>query len=101
MKAADGTKYATARSTENEVPDQYQDAVASKQAKEWMGATLKEYNSLQTTETYTEVDRPKDRSVIKTRWTYKLKPGFKGSPPIYKARFVAKGYTQEPDVDYT
>lgn len=88
------------RPTEEEVPDQYQDAISCREAPEWIAATKREFDSLMKTKIYTVVDRPKDHSVIKTRWTFKIKPGFKGNQKIYKARFVAKGYTQEPDVDY-
>lgn len=79
------------RSTEEEVPNQYQDAISCREAPEWIAATEREFDSLMKTKTYTIVDRPKDRSVIKTRWTFKIKPGFKWSTKVYKARFVAKG----------
>jgi hypothetical protein len=44
---------------------------------------------------------PPNHFLIKSRWTLKLKPGSKTRPPTYKARFVAKGFSQQvAGIDY-
>ena len=83
-----------------EEPDQYQDAMTSDHATEWKAATQREYDSLMKNHTWDLVSLPTKRSLIRARWTFKIKPAFKASEKIYKARFVAKGYSQCPGIDY-
>eukprot|EP00253_Pinus_taeda_P002707 PITA_02707 len=46
------------------------------------------------------VPRPQDRSVVGSRWIYKIKYVADDSVQKYKARFVAKGYAQKEGIDY-
>ena len=46
------------------------------------------------------VPRPQDRSVVGSRWIYKIKYAANGSVEKYKARFVAKGYAKKEGIDY-
>eukprot|EP00253_Pinus_taeda_P001679 PITA_01679 len=46
------------------------------------------------------VPRPQNRSVVGSRWIYKIKYAADGSVEKYKARFVAKGYAQKERIDY-
>ena len=59
-----------------------------------------EYQSLMVNKTWSLVPLPTGRSAIGCRWAFKLKRGPDGSIQRYKARFVAKGYSQRPGVDY-
>jgi hypothetical protein len=78
---------------QEEEPDQYQDAMTSDNATEWKAATQREYDSLMKNHTWDLVSLPTNRSLIRAQWTFKIKPAFKASEKIYKARFVAKGYS--------
>ena len=40
------------------------------------------------------------KSVVGCRWIYKIKTRSYGSIEHYKTRFVAKGFTQEYEIDY-
>lgn len=51
-------------------------------------------------ETWSLVECPQGRSPIKSRWTFDIKPGMKRKPSRFKARFVAKGFSQRPRYDF-
>ena len=66
-----------------------------------MKAMREEMNSLQKNDNWTLVERPTDQKVIGCKWIYKLKPGIPGVEATkYKARVVAKGYSQAEGIDY-
>jgi hypothetical protein len=46
------------------------------------------------------VPRPVDKSVVGSRWIYKVKQVVDGSLEKYKARFVARGFSQIEGIDY-
>ena len=43
---------------------------------------------------------PREREVVSLKWIYKNKLNQKGDIKKYKARFVARGFTQKPDIDF-
>eukprot|EP00253_Pinus_taeda_P004435 PITA_04435 len=55
---------------------------------------LKEYNSIMVNDVWEVVPRPQDRSVVGSRWIYKIKYVADGSVEKYKTRFVAE-YAQK------
>lgn len=66
----------------------------------WMKACDSELKSLEEKKVYSLVNRPDNRHVIGGKWVFKIKLGTSGEILKYKARYVAKGYTQEEGVDY-
>ena len=46
------------------------------------------------------VPRPKGKSVVTSKWIYKIKHATNGSIEKYKARFVARGFSQKEGIDY-
>eukprot|EP00253_Pinus_taeda_P009685 PITA_09685 len=61
---------------------------------------VEEYNSIMVNEVWEFVPRPQDRSVIGSRWIFKVKYVADDSVEKYKARFVAKGHAQKEGIDY-
>eukprot|EP00253_Pinus_taeda_P007503 PITA_07503 len=61
---------------------------------------VEEYNSIMVNDVWEVVPRPQDRSVVGSRWIYKIKYTAEGNVEKYKARFVAKGYAQKEGIDY-
>lgn len=81
-------------------PSTYQQAIASPNATEWMLAMQQEIDSLHRNNTWTLVPLPKGRKAIQSRWVFKVKTHADGSHDRFKARHVAKGYTQQHGVDF-
>ena len=61
----------------------------------WKKSMQEEYDSLMNNKTWTLVDLPKGRKIVKNKWVYKLK-----SDGRFKSRLVAKGFTQVAGVDF-
>lgn len=61
---------------------------------------IEEYESIMKNDIWDIVPRLKGRSVVTSKWLYKIKHGADGSIKKYKARFVACGFTQREGEDY-
>jgi hypothetical protein len=65
----------------------------------WRDAMMQEYNSIMKIDVWEVVPRPEGKSVVTSRWLYKLKHVAYGSIENYKALFVARGFSQFEGVD--
>lgn len=83
-----------------EEPTTYTEAITCESAKDWMNAMYEEIGSLEKNETWTLVCKPTDRKVIKNRWVFKVKCKPNGSVDRFKARLVARGFSQVFGIDY-
>ena len=59
-----------------------------------------EYASIMKNDVWEVVPRPEGKFVVTSRWLYKIKYFADGSIEKYKARFVARGFSQVEGVDY-
>ena len=67
---------------------------------DWVSAMQEELNQFDRQKVWKLVPRPKDKSVIGTRWVFRNKLDEDGIVTRNKARLVAKGYSQEEGIDY-
>jgi hypothetical protein len=63
-------------------------------------AMVEDYNSNMKNDVWEVVPRPEGKSVVTSRWLYKIKYICDGSIEKYKAQFVAQGFSQVEGVDY-
>lgn len=66
----------------------------------WKEAIRKELDGLDRMGTWRLVKRPPDTNVVGTKWVLKIKKNSAGEIEKYKARLVARGFTQIYGVDY-
>lgn len=59
-----------------------------------------EFDALQRNRTWRLVDRPPGANVVSGKWVFKHKLNPDGSLERYKARWVVRGFTQRPGVDF-
>ena len=50
--------------------------------------------------TWGVVERPKERNIVKNKWVFRVKRDSAGKVERYKARLIAKGFTQVHGIDY-
>ena len=54
---------------------------------------MDEYHSIMKNDVWEIVPRPEGKSVVTSRWLYKMKHAENGSVEKYKSRFVAWGFS--------
>ena len=63
-------------------------------------AMIEEYQSILQSDVWDIVPRPKDKSVVSSKWLYKIKYAVDGITEKHKARFVVWGFSQKAGIDY-
>ena len=61
---------------------------------------VEEYDSIMRNDVWEVVPRPEGKSVVTSRWLYKVKFVVDGSIEKHKARLVARGFSQVEGIDY-
>ncbi len=83
-----------------EEPQNIEEALTCENSKEWECATQEEYDSLMTNNTWTLVPLPVGRKFVSCKWVFKIKQGANGEVEPYKARLLARGFTQTYGLNY-
>ncbi|KAI0992701.1 hypothetical protein K3495_g15484, partial [Podosphaera aphanis] len=82
------------------VPKSYNMAKNSVHWDQWKTAFDDEINSLQENNVWEIVPRPEGRKIIDGKWVCKVKGNSQGELERFKARYVAKGFSQTQGLDY-
>ena len=59
-----------------------------------------EYESIMENDVWEVVPRPQGKTVVTSKWIYKIQHAADGSMEKYKARFVAHGFSQKEGIYY-
>lgn len=81
-------------------PSTFSEALQSDLKSEWLKAMDDEMKSFEENQTWVLVERLQNKQIVKTKWGFKVKKRSNGETERYKARLVARGYTQVEGIDY-
>lgn len=79
-------------------PKTYLEAITCKQGHLWKKAMEEEIQSLEKNHTWEEIDLPKGKTTVGSKWVFKIKDD--GDDIRMKARLVAQGFSQKYGVNY-
>ncbi|CAI6000159.1 unnamed protein product [Closterium sp. NIES-65] len=80
-------------------PRSYAEAIKGPYSSQWQLAMDAEMTSWKSTGTYVDEVLPPGANIVSGMWIFRVKRP-PGSPPIFKARYVARGFSQRQGVDY-
>ncbi|CAI7770632.1 unnamed protein product [Closterium sp. NIES-53] len=80
-------------------PRSYTEAIEGPYSSQWQSAMDAEMASWKSTGTYVDEVSPPGVNIVIGMWIFRVKRP-PGSPPVFKARYVARGFSQRQGVDY-
>ncbi|CAI7867089.1 unnamed protein product [Closterium sp. NIES-54] len=80
-------------------PRSYAEAIEGPYSSQWQSAMDAEMASWKSTGTYVDEVPPPGANIVSGMWIFRVKRP-PGSPLIFKARYVARGFSQRQGVDY-
>ncbi|CAI7837003.1 unnamed protein product [Closterium sp. NIES-53] len=80
-------------------PRSYAEAIKGPYSSQWQSAMDAEMASWKSTGTYVDDVPPFWANIVSGMWIFRVKRP-PGSPPVFKARYVARGFSQRQGVDY-
>ena len=66
----------------------------------WREAMMEEYSSIMKNDVWEVVPQPVGKSMVGSRWIYKIKQAADGSVDKFNSHFVAKGFSQKEGIDF-
>ncbi|CAI7798452.1 unnamed protein product [Closterium sp. NIES-54] len=80
-------------------PRSYAEAIEGPYSSQWQAAMDAEMASWKSTGTYVDAVPPPGANIVSGMWIFRVKRP-PSSPPVFKARYVARGFSQRQGVDY-
>ncbi|GJR40743.1 retrotransposon protein, putative, ty1-copia subclass [Tanacetum coccineum] len=81
-------------------PANYKAALLDPESDKWLNAMNLEMQSMKDNKVWELVDLPPNGKTVGHKWLFKKKTDMNGIVHTYKARLVAKSFTQTPGIDY-
>ena len=66
----------------------------------WRDAMTEEYDSILKNDVWDIIPRPEGKSIVTSKWIYKIKHAAHRSVEKCKARFLARGFFKKEGIDY-
>lgn len=83
-----------------EDPESYEDILGRPDYDKWVEAMSQEMKSMYKNNVWTLVDKPEGANTVSNKWIFVIKRKPDGSVDRYKARLVARGFSQVYGFDY-
>ncbi|CAI7916856.1 unnamed protein product [Closterium sp. NIES-53] len=80
-------------------PRSYAEAIECPYSSQWQSAMDAEMASWKSTSTYVDEVPPPGANIVSGMWIFRVKRP-SGSPPVFKARYVARGFKRRQGVNY-
>ncbi|CAI7886277.1 unnamed protein product [Closterium sp. NIES-53] len=80
-------------------PRSYAEAIEGPYSSQWQAAMDAKMASWKSTSTYVDEVLPPGANIVSGTWIFRVKRPL-GSPPVFKARYVARGFSQRQGVDF-
>ncbi|CAI7807503.1 unnamed protein product, partial [Closterium sp. NIES-53] len=80
-------------------PRSYAEAIEGPYSSQWQAAMDREMASWKSTGTYVDAVPPPGANIVSGMWIFRVKRP-PGSPPVFKARYVARGFSQRQGIDF-
>ncbi|GJW15409.1 retrotransposon protein, putative, ty1-copia subclass [Tanacetum coccineum] len=81
-------------------PANYKAALSDPEFDKWLKDMNVEMQSMKDNKVWDLVDLPPNGKTVGSKWLFKKKTNMDGAVHTYKARLIAKGFTQTPWIDY-
>ena len=81
-------------------PTTYEKAITAADSTSWLEAMKTELKAMEDLNVWVVVPRPADTNIVSCKWIYKIKRDAHGAITRYRARLVARGFTQVHGTDY-
>ena len=78
-------------------PSSYEEATGQSV---WRNAMMEEYQSIMKNDVWDVVPRPKGKSIVTSKWIFKIKHAVYGRLEKHKPIFVSRGSSQKEGIDY-
>jgi len=81
-------------------PASFSQAISYDNSEKWLNSMKEEINSMEHNGVWNLVELPKDCKRVGCKWVFKTKRDSYGNIERYKAKLVAKEFTQKDGIDY-